>query len=132
MKKRFRTLVIVLAAVILLGVGFVIVFARGSVRQVGARTCLGCVEWHWNGASSIRARQLSGEYRFTGDDPYMLRFAGGEVQVADRRVEPGCHYGPAERGTHIRFDDARDVRLESPADGSSCEGDGPAATPPAQ
>lgn len=126
MKRRLRTILVVVGIVVLVVVAFLIVFARGAVSQVGGRTCVGCVEWHWNGSSSIRAERISGEYRFTGDHAYRLRFDSGDVLLDWEPLEAGCRFATAEGGSTLAFEDAGDVRLEVPAD-EGCDGDVPPA-----
>lgn len=123
MKRRLRTLAIVLGAVLIVIVAVLIVFVRGSVRQAGGRTCIGCVEWHWNGTSSIRAGRLSGEYRFTRDSDYLIRFGAGDVRLDERTLEAGCQIGTADDGARIHFGDARDVRFRAPAPDGGCGDD---------
>lgn len=130
MRERFRTIIIIATVVILVVVGVLIVFARGSLRQAGGRTCLGCVEWHWSGSSSIRANRLSGEYVFTRPREYLIEFEGGDIRLNDRPLDTGCHVGIAESGTRVRFDDARDVQVRAPRGDATCDSGGPPAAVP--
>ncbi len=106
--------VIVLAGLLLPGV------ASAPLRRDGARTCLGCVETHWNARSSIRANRLTATYVFEAAVRYRLSFRDGEVLLGDVALVPGCHEGVAAVGETLRLIDARAVRLLAPAEAGTC------------
>ena len=107
-------LVIAIAALLLPGV------ASAPLARQGARTCLGCVETHWNARSSIRANRLTGTYVFEEAVRYRVSFTDGEVLVSGQQLVPGCHEGVARIGETLELADARGVRIVAPADPGSC------------
>jgi len=113
-------LVVVIAAVAVLVVRG---YGSAPLRQVSGRTCVGCIETHWNGRSSIRASRLSGTYAFREDSRYRILFAEGTVQLAGEELAPGCHEGVSAEGDELRLDDARDVRILAPASVGGCPDD---------
>jgi hypothetical protein len=121
MARRAWIVAIVVLIVVAVGVGLLISSYLGApLRQTTGRTCIGCVSWHWNGTSSIRASRLSGDYAFRRDASYLVSFSEGSVSLAGERLEPGCHEGRAGEGDALEIDDARDVRLRVPAPEEGC------------
>lgn len=104
---------IVIGVLVLVVVAAAVLVVRGygnaPLRQASGRTCIGCIETHWNGRSSIRASRLSGTYAFREESRYRILFAGGTVVLDGEELPPGCHEGVAEQGDELRLDDARDV-----------------------
>lgn len=98
-------------------------YGSAPLRQASGRTCIGCIETHWNGRSSIRASRLSGSYAFREDSRYRILFSQGAVELDGEELEPGCHEGSADEGDELRLDDARDVRILAPAPVSGCPDD---------
>lgn len=114
-------IVIAVVLIVLGGVAVLLVqYLGGPLRQVSGRTCIGCVTWHWNGHSSIRARRYTGELRFREEVPYTIRFAGGEVRVQGERLPPGCHEDRAPAGASLELEGTERLRLEAPSEPGRC------------
>jgi hypothetical protein len=126
MNRRAWIAAIVVVVVALAGtIVLVRAVATAPLGRVAGRVCIGCVETHWNGASSIRANRITGRYAFREDAPYRVSFSSGTVVLAGETLDPGCHEGRAAEGDEIRFDDAREVRVEVPPGSDGCpEGGG--------
>lgn len=102
--------------------GVVIVqYLGGPLRQASPRTCVGCVEWHWNARSSIRASRYTGDLRFQEEVRYALRFDAGEARLAGSPLTPGCHEGTAAAGDLLELDGVEELRLEAPAEPGRCD-----------
>jgi len=112
-------LVVVAAAAVLVVRGY----GSAPLRQASGRTCVGCIETHWNGRSSIRASRLSGTYAFREESRYRIQYSEGAVALAGEELAPGCHEGVADEGDELRLDDARDVRILAPAPVGGCPDD---------
>ena len=127
MARRAWIVGIVVLIVVVVGVGLLISsYASAPLRQTTGRTCIGCVSWHWNGSSSIRASRLTGDYAFRRDTDYLVSFSDGSVTLAGQRLDPGCHEGRASEGDALEIGHARDVRLRVPAPEEGCPADGEA------
>ena len=127
MARRAWIVGIVVLIVVAVGVGLLISsYLSAPLRQTTGRTCIGCVSWHWNGTSNIRASRLSGDYAFRRDTSYLVSFSEGSVSLAGESLDPGCHEGRASEGDALEIGDARDVRLRVPAPDEGCPADGDA------
>ncbi len=120
-------MVIGVVVIVVIAVAVLVVrgYASAPLRQTGGRTCIGCIETHWNGSSSIRARNLSGIYAFGEESRYRIEFSEGTVELAAEELEPGCNEGVAQEGDELRLDGARDVRIVAPAPVNGCPDDSP-------
>lgn len=121
MNTRAWIVAIVVVVVALVGT-FVLVRAAATapLGRVAGRVCVGCVETHWNGTSRIGANRITGRYAFREDAPYRVAFSAGSVALAGEALDPGCHQGRAAEGDALRFDDAREVRVEVPPGSDDC------------
>lgn len=121
MARRAWIVGIVVSIVGLVGAGLLISSYRSApLRQATGRTCIGCVSFHWNGTSTIRASRLSGDYAFRRDASYLVSFSDGSVTLAGEALAPGCHEGRASEGDAVEVGDARDVRIRVPAPDEGC------------
>ncbi len=79
----------------------------------GYDTCSFCYEGPAGRVFVVAASELvGGNYMFTEDARYALRFKSGDVRLDGRRLEPGCHEGKAEAGTLVLVNEAKGFRLE--------------------
>ena len=126
MATRAWIVAIVVVGVALVGTTLLVrAAATAPLGQVAGRVCVGCVQTHWNGTSRIRANRITGRYVFREEAPYRVAFTAGTVALGGETLDPGCHEGTGAEGNEIRFDDARDVRLEVPPGADGCpSGDG--------
>lgn len=117
-----RVWIVIGVLVVVIAVAVVLVRGYGSapLRQAGARTCIGCIETHWNGTSSIRAGRLSGSYAVREASRYRVQFSEGAARLAGDELAAGCHEGVAQQGDELHLDDARDVRILAPAAAGGC------------
>lgn len=66
------------------------------------------------------AKLQGGEYTFTRDTRYALRFESGDVRLDGRRLEPGCREDEARTGAHVLVNEATGFRLEV-GDAARCD-----------
>lgn len=120
MALRIVLIVAAVAALLAVAVVAAVQYVSSPLRQASSRVCRGCVETHWNGHATLRAGRVTGDYRFTEDATWLLRFGGGEASVDGRALPAGCHEGDATAGARVTLDDARDLRLQAPAPEGGC------------
>jgi hypothetical protein len=79
----------------------------------GFKACSLCYEGPAGRVYVVAASAMEGgNYVFTRDQRYALRFESGDVRLGDRQLDPGCHEGAARPGTHVAVRRARGFRIE--------------------
>jgi len=76
-------------------------------------SCSLCYEGPAGQVYVVSAGKMSdGNYIFSEDAHYALRFKSGTVSFNNRKLPPGCHEGDAQTGDVIRVDQATGFRIE--------------------
>lgn len=94
---------------------------RGVVEVSGGGLCIGCDRSLEGGKYRLHGSWVAGEYtlRPQGTQPYALGYQGGEANLEDTPLQPGCTTGFISKETRLEFAGASEVVFEV-GPGASC------------
>lgn len=85
-----------------------------------AHVAIGMVEESAGDQYTFSAAELTTEWTFTREEPFVLSFDGGSVTYRGEALEPGCYSGVATVDAVLSFDGADEVHFAAPAEDTAC------------